>query len=209
MAYETDNRTQEILAKYDTESAYRTKLGRWGWVVTFIGVSLTLFHIYTAFRGPYVSLIQGAIHLGTALGLVFLLYPAKKSLLQKSGVPFYDLLLAALAIFTNYYILWNYERLTTKAIILGYSAMDIAVATAGLLLLLEATRRCVGLPIVVIAAVAMAYGLWGTSIPYFGHAGFSWSGLATELFYGSDAVFGTPIQISSTYIYLFLFFGDI
>ncbi|WP_126429305.1 TRAP transporter permease [Brevibacillus marinus] len=207
MANEAEKLSQEILAKYDAESAYRTQLGKWGWAVLFLGVSLTLFHLYTALRGPYVSLIQGAIHLGTALGLIFILYPANKRLLQRPGVTYYDLLLAALAMFSNYYIVWHYERLTTKAIILGFTPLDMVVATLGILLLLEATRRSVGLPIVIIALVAMAYGLWGRGIPYFGHAGFDWNRLTTELFYSSDAIFGIPIQISSTYIFLFLFFG--
>ncbi|UFJ40725.1 TRAP transporter permease [Brevibacillus humidisoli] len=207
MASDTKDVQQDILAKYDPESAYRTQLGRLAWVVTVIGISLTLFHIYTALRGPYVSLIQGTIHLGTALGLIFLLYPAKKSFLHKKGVPYYDILLAAAAMFANYYIVWHYERLTTKSIVLGFTTMDIIVATIGILLLLEATRRSVGLPIVVIAVLAMAYGLWGKGIPLFGHAGFDWSRLSTELFYGTDAIFGIPIQISSTYIFLFLFFG--
>ncbi|WP_415783100.1 TRAP transporter permease [Brevibacillus invocatus] len=198
---------QELLAKYDAESAYRTQLGKFAAVVTLLGISLTLFHLYTAFRGPYVSIIQGAIHVGTALSLIFILYPAKRSLLKKGGVPVYDFVLALAAIFANFYIVFHYERITTKAIILGFTSLDIAVATIGILLLLEATRRSVGMPIVIIAALAMSYGLWGKGIPYFGHAGFSWKVLSTELFFSSNAIFGIPIQISSTYIFLFLFFG--
>lgn len=198
---------QELIAKYDKEHAYRIDLGKWAWVVTIIGLSLTLFHLVTAYKGVYPSLIQGPIHLGTGLALIYLLYPARKHWTKKKGVAWYDVILSLLALFTNYYIVFNYERLVTKAIIFGFQPIDIIVATVGILLLLEATRRAVGLPIVVIALLALAYSLWGKGIPVFGHAGFTWKNLSTEMFYKSNAIFGIPIQISSQYIYLFLFFG--
>ncbi|WP_026675457.1 TRAP transporter permease [Alkalihalobacterium bogoriense] len=202
-----DSNAQELLAKYDRESAYRMNLKKWAWVVTILAISLTIFQLYTAFRGPYVSLVQGAIHLGSALGLIFILYPAKRSNLKKAGVPWYDVILAFLAMGSCFYIVYNYQRLVSEAIIRGYTDLDVFVAITGVLLLLEATRRAVGLPIVIIAGLALAYGMWGRGIPIFGHAGFSPERLFTSMFFTSEAVFGIPIQISSTFIYLFLFFG--
>ncbi|WP_070120537.1 TRAP transporter permease [Bacillus marinisedimentorum] len=202
-----DIQSEEILAKYDREHAFRIDIGKWAWVVTIIGAALTIFHLFTAYKGVYPSLIQGPIHLGTGLALIFILYPARKHWTSKSGVAWYDVILALLALFTNYYIVFNYERLINGAIIFGYSPFDIAVATIGIVLLLEGTRRAVGVPIVIIAVAALAYGLWGTGIPMFGHAGFDWKRLSTEMFFKSNAIFGIPIQISSQYIYLFLFFG--
>lgn len=199
----------ELMAKYDKESAFRTNLGPWGWITLIIGGALTIFQLYTAFYGSKVSLIQGAIHLGAGLSLVYLLYPFKKSMTKRQGVPWYDALLALASLFANFYILFNYERLINEAIIFGFTAFDQIVATAGVLLLLEATRRVVGLPIVIIAIVALLYGLLGAYIPVIGHSGKDWPTLATEMFYSSSSIFGTPIQISSTYIYLFLFFGVI
>lgn len=69
---------KQILEKYDRESNYRVNIGKWAWVVLFLGVALTLFHLYTGYFGTLPSQQQGAIHLGTALGLMFLLFPAKK-----------------------------------------------------------------------------------------------------------------------------------
>ncbi len=199
----------ELMAKYDKESAFRTNLGAWGWITLILGGALTIFQLYTAFRGAYVSMIQGAIHLGAALCLVYLLYPIKSSMTKNRGVPWYDALLAIAALFANYYIIYNYERLINEAIIFGFTYLDQIVATAGIILLLEATRRVVGLPIVIIAIAALLYGLLGQYIPVIGHAGYDWPTLATEMFYSSSSIFGIPIQISSTYIYLFLFFGVI
>ncbi|SFP49256.1 TRAP transporter, 4TM/12TM fusion protein [Salibacterium halotolerans] len=199
----------ELMAKYDKESNFRTNLGSWGWVTLIIGTALTIFQLYTAYQGAKVSMVQGAIHLGAALSLVYLLYPIKSSMTKQRGVPWYDALLALMALFTNFYIVYNYEHLINEAIIFGFTAFDQIVATAGILLLLEATRRVVGLPIVIIAMVALLYGLFGNYIPIIGHAGYDWPTLATEMFFSSSSIFGTPIQISSTYIYLFLFFGVI
>nr|WP_090889134.1 TRAP transporter permease [Evansella caseinilytica] len=204
----TEEQQQEMLAKYDKESAYRKDTGKWTWVISYLAISLTLFHLWRALPmsgGPLGSLMQGAVHLGTALGLIFLLYPAKKTGIKRSGVPWYDVLLAFLAMGSYYYIVFNFETINTG--MFRPSFVEIIIATVGIVLLLEGTRRAVGLPIIVIALVAIAYGMFGTNIPYFGHGGFDWTSLSRRLFYTSNAIFGTPIQISSTYIYLFLFFG--
>ncbi|MDQ0256568.1 TRAP transporter 4TM/12TM fusion protein [Evansella vedderi] len=205
----TEEQQRELLLKYDKESAYRQDTGKWKWVISFLAISLTLFHLWRALpmNGPLVFLLQGAVHLGTAMGLIFLLYPARKRGIKRSGVPWYDVVLAFLAMGSTYYILFRYDWITGPARILGFTTFDIIVATIGIILLLEATRRAVGIPIIVIASLAILYGLYGTNIPYFGHGGFDWTGLSRRLFYSSDAIFGTPIQISSTFIFLFLFFG--
>src|SRR5699024_819242 len=95
---------QEMLEKYDRESNFRTKIGRWAWVVSFLGISLTIFHLWSGYFGTLPSQKQGAVHLGTALGLIFLLYPAKKGLQRKqTTVPWYDVLLAFLAMYVTYH----------------------------------------------------------------------------------------------------------
>ncbi len=202
-----ERQAEETLRRYSQESAFRTELGVWKWVVLALGSALTIFQLYTALRGGYVSLLQGAIHVGAAMGLIYLLYPAKREWGNRPGVPFYDVILAAAAIWTNSYIFVNYERLTNQSVIFGFSTLDYIVAALGIVLVLEGTRRCVGLPIVVIAICALLYGLYGNYLPIFAHAGFSWSRLATETFFTSSSIFGTPIKVSSTFIYLFLFFG--
>ena len=85
----------DLLEKYDKESQVRLHIGRWGWVVTILGIYLTLFHLYTGYFGTLPSQKQGAIHLGTAIAIIFLLFPAKKGLhrIQKT-VPWYDVILA-------------------------------------------------------------------------------------------------------------------
>src|SRR5699024_2306216 len=86
---------------------------------------------------------------------------------------------------------------------------DTIISVVAILLLLEATRRAVGLPIVIVAATVILYAILGDHIPtrILSHPGFSFERISTNLWYQESGVFGTPIQISSKFIYLFLFFG--
>lgn len=201
---------EEILEKYDRESTYRRQLGKWTWIVMFLAVSLTLFHLYTGYRGAFEARIQGPIHLGTALGLIFLLYPIKKGMQRKQrGVPWYDAVLAFTSLAVGYYNVFNYEALVSERIIFGYNTTDQIVAALGVLFVLEAARRCVGLPIVIVSGIAILYALYGNYIPtkLFAHRGFSWNQLTTDLFLTTKGIYSTPIQVSSTFIFLFLLFG--
>lgn len=202
-----EERRSERARAYDRESRYRTRLGPWKYLVAVLGTGLTLFQLYTALFGTFSSIIQGAVHVGMALSLVYLLYPARKAWVDRPGVPLYDVVLCVLALAANGYIVFDYERLTTRAVVLGFTPFDVVVATVALALILEATRRCVGLPIVVIALAALAYGYYGPYLPIFPHPGFSFDALVSESVYSSTLVFGTPVQVSSTFIFLFLFFG--
>lgn len=200
----------EILEKYDRESTYRKNLGKWSSVVFFLAIALTLFHLFTGYRGAFEARIQGPIHLGTALGLIFLLYPIKKGMQRKQvGVPWYDVILAFIALGVGYYNVIFYQELVSEKIVFGYSNVDYLVATLGVLLVLEAARRCVGLPVVFVAGAAILYALFGNYIPtkMFAHRGFDWGTLATDLYLTTKGIYSTPIQVSSTFIFLFLLFG--
>src|SRR5699024_1685842 len=144
-----------LLQKYDRESNIRERIGVWAWVVTFLGVALTVFHLYTGYFGTFPSQKQGAVHLGTALGLIFLLFPRKKGQqLFQTTVPWYDIVLAFVAMYVTYYKVINFDELL-QGITWGYSAYDTFPSITGILLLLEATRRTVGVPIVIVAAVML------------------------------------------------------
>src|SRR5699024_12351962 len=86
---------QDILEKYDKENQFRTSIGRWGGVVTFLAVYLTIFHLYTGYFGTLHTQKQGSFHLGTALWIIFLLFPAKKGKHRKQkAYTWYDVRLA-------------------------------------------------------------------------------------------------------------------
>lgn len=200
---------EEVLEKYDRESTYRKKIGRWTWIVTFLGVALTVFHLYTGFFGNLPTQQQGAVHVGTALGIIFLLFPAKKGWQKiQQTVPWYDVILAFTAMYVTYHKIIFFDSILQSRIS-GYGTIDIVISILGILLLLEATRRTVGLPIVIVATVAILYAIFGNLVPtqILSHPGFSAERLAANLWYQESGVFGTPVQISARFIFLFLFFG--
>lgn len=202
---------KEMLEKYDKESQYRENVGKWAWVVAFLAIALTIFHLYAGYFGTLPSQKQGAVHLGTALGLIFLLYPAKSGWQKKQKtVPWYDVVLAFVAMYVTYHKIIFFDSILQSRIS-GYSLLDTIISIVAILLLLEATRRSVGLPIVIVGSAMIAYALFGNYIPtqILSHPGFAFDRVATILWFQESGVFGTPIQISSKFIFLFLFFGVI
>lgn len=200
---------QDILEKYDKESQFRTEIGKWKWVVSFLAIALTVFHLYTGATSVLPSQQQGAIHLGTALGIVFLLYPAKKAWRStQKHVPWYDVLLALTAMYVSYHKIIFLDAIQ-QSIVSGYSLLDIIISIVGVLLVLEAARRTIGLPIVIVASVAILYAVLGNYVPtkILSHAGFSVDRTMATLWFRESGVFGTPLQISAKFIFLFLFFG--
>lgn len=198
---EAEEQTEDLLREHDSASRFRTGLGSWVWIVGGLSIALTLFHLYTGVFGSRPSLIQGAIHLGGATSIIFLLYPINRRVSLTDGVPWYDAVLAILSLGTNLYIVVEYRHLTSNLVqIMGFREVDYIVAALGILLVLEATRRCVGLPIVIIASLAIAYSIFVY--------GMSWQNYAVGTFFTArSGVFGTPIQVSSTFIFLFLLFA--
>ncbi|TQS74854.1 TRAP transporter permease [Ornithinibacillus gellani] len=202
---------QEILEKFDKENQFRTKIGRWKWVVTFLGVYLTIFHLYTGFFGTLQTQKQGAIHLGTALGIIFLLFPAKSGQHKtQKTVPWYDVVLAFTAMYVTYHKVFFFDSILQSRIS-GYSTVDMIISILGILLVLEATRRTVGIPIVIVASITILYAVFGKYIPttILSHPGWAFDRVTTNLWFQESGVFGTPIQISAKFIFLFLFFGVI
>src|SRR5699024_8411454 len=198
---------QVILEKYDRESQSRINIGKWGWVVTILAIYLSFFHLYTGYFGTLPSQKQGAIHLGTALGIIFLLFPIKKGLHRKQkSVPWYDVVLAFTAMYVTYHKVFFFEEIL-RSRISGYETLDIIISILGILLVLEATRRTVGLPIVIVASVALLYALFGKFIPtdILSHPGFSIDRLAPNFLFQESAVFCTPIRISAQFIVLVLY----
>src|SRR5690625_1635126 len=213
-----------LLREHDTSSRYRTDLGWWAWVIGAISIVFTLYHLYAALERPFNTWMHSSLHLAGGTALIFLLYPASRRLLiakpsgnrwkdlligRGRGVAWYDTVLAAAALYCNVYIFFEYERLTSNAVqILGYTSLDYVVATLGIILILEGTRRCVGIPIIIIAVAAIVYAVFGNHSPVFKHAGMSWETFSTNTFLSTGAgVFSTPIQVSSQFIFLFLFFA--
>ncbi|MBB5150070.1 MULTISPECIES: TRAP transporter permease [Ureibacillus] len=201
----TEEQQQEILEKYDTESNVRRLGGVMKWIVFGLLLAFSLFQLYTAIFGQFTAYIQRSIHLGFGLTVIFLLFPARKKA-SKTKIPFYDYLLAIIAAISGMYWTLNYQRLVTS---LGkIDQMDFIVGTIVILLVLEAARRAVGLPITIIASLFLVYAFFGPYMPDFlAHRGQSLEQIVNLMYFSTDGILGTPISVSATYIFAFLLFG--
>ena len=196
---------QALLEKYDLESNQRKVSGFFNYVIYFGLLVFTLFQLYTAIFGQLPAQLQRTIHLGFGLTFVFLLFPARR-VLSKNKIPFYDYILAILAIAVGLYWWLNYTRLVQS---LGQLEMfDFYIGLLAILLVLEAARRAVGLPITIIAGLFLMYAYFGPYMPDFmAHRGQSVSNIVNLMFFTTDGILGTPLAVSSTYIFAFLLFG--
>lgn len=195
----------EFMAQYDRESDYRRFGGFGKWVVAFIAISFSLFQVYTAMFGTLDSHLQRAVHLAFAMSLVFLLYPSRKRW-SREHLHWIDGLLSIIAAALPLYIVVFYQELVLRA---GMATpLDIVVGTLGVLMVLEAARRVVGWPIVIVAAIFVAYAFAGPYIPgTFSHRGVQLGLLVDHLYFTTEGVFGIPLGVSATFIFLFILFG--
>ncbi|MCM3356852.1 MAG: TRAP transporter permease [Psychrobacillus sp.] len=196
---------QALLEKYDPESNTRSVGSNFKYVIYFGLLAFSLFQLYTAIFGQYPAQIQRTVHLGFGLLFVFLLFPARKKL-SKTKIPFYDYILGAAAIFVGSHWVINYERLVKS--LGGLETLDFIVGLVAIILVLEAARRAVGLPITIIAGLFLVYAYFGEYFPAFmAHRGQSLDNIVKLMFFSTDGILGTPLAVSSTYIFAFLLFG--
>ncbi|MFD1169627.1 TRAP transporter permease [Oceanobacillus caeni] len=201
----TEEEQQKLLEKYDVESNTRKLTGAAGWIV-FIGlIAFSLFQLYTGAFGVFTAYIQRTIHLGFALSLIYFLFPAKRGM-KKDRVIWYDWILIVLSIIVTGYWPVFYDKLVQQ--VGGIDNAEMIIGGIAILLVLEATRRAVGLPITIIAIIFLLYAYFGPYMPgMLAHRGLDLGQLINTMFFTTEGILGTPLQVSSTYIFLFLLFG--
>ena len=201
---------QKLLEQYDSESNVRRPGGLIAVITSIIAISMSLFHFYTGGFGLWLALKQRVLHLAFALALVFLVYPTTKKGFgsDKSKVPFIDIILAILGSASCLYLIIFYKELVFRA---GLpNNLDLIMGAITILLVLEATRRAIGpeLPIVVI--VFLLYAYFGPYMPgYFAHRGFSLKRIIEHLYMQTEGIFGIPLGVSSSFVFLFILFGAV
>ncbi len=195
----------EIVAKYDKEATYRQFKGYLEIFIRVLCIAFSAFHLYTAAFGAFAPQIQRSVHLGFVLCLVYLLYPARaKSDLSK--LVWYDVILAICGVLVCGYIVYNYDVIVLEA---GPpTGTDLIFGIMSIVLVLEATRRIVGLPIALVALIFLLYALFGNFIPgIFGHKGFTVSRVVSHMYLTTEGIFGMPLGVSASFVFLFVLFG--
>ena len=195
------------LQKEVIEGRKRELSGWQYWVVAGIALAASLFHLYTAAFGLLPAMYQRAVHWMFMGSLVFLLYPATKSR-PKDKIDIWDWAFAGMIVAGCLNILLNWDAIAMRE---GMPiASDIYIGIMMVVLVIEGGRRAMGWPLPIVAILATLYALFG---PYFpgilGHGGFPIEELAPFQYLRTDGIFGVPLGVSASFIFLFVLFGAI
>lgn len=198
----------DLMRKYDTEARFRALEGWQAKLVSLIAIAMSCFHFYTSGFGLLLAQKQGAVHLAFTLCLVFLLYPATSKQSKTSGIPFYDFILGAVGVASAMYLVVFFNDLTTRA---GLPTQtDLIMGFLLIVTLLEATRRISNPVLPCLAVVALLYCYVGRSLPeMIAHRGFSIPRIVNHMYLGTEGIFGTPLEVSSTFVFMFILFGAV
>ena len=208
-----ENKIKEDLSPTRNLTGFHLKL------VAIIAITWSLFQLWYASPFPFwlnFGMFKGlparAIHLGFALLLAFLIFPYARG----KKVNFIDILIAITGAVCCLYIYFFYDQLVDRGgILLKINLSDnftipieLILGIIGILILLEATRRVIGVPLVVIAVCFLLFSYFGQYAPdIISHGGLSLKRLVGFQWFDQEAIFGIPIGVSVDFIFLFVLFG--
>lgn len=190
----------------DKISRDRNLRGKWALIVMIIGILASAFHFYTAGFGILLTFEQRSLHLAFLMGMAFIMYPLLSG--QKDRVPWYDVVLALLAVVSMLYIYTQHTEIVRRA---GRpETWDLIMGGLAILLVLEATRRTINLALPLIAVIFLAYAFLGPYMPGpLAHRGYSLTRLIGHQYLTTEGIFGIPVGVSATFVYLFVLFGAV
>ncbi len=179
---------------------------RWEyWLISAVAFLWSCYHLWVAVF-PVNGVFVRSVHLAFAAFLAFLIYPMRKNLKIKLNFQWYDYIFAFLAAFGALYVYIDYTGLSNRPG--SYLERDVIIAIVTTLLLLEASRRALGLALSIIAIVFLAYDYFGPYMPeLISHRGASLLKLSGQIYLTTEGIFGVPLGVSAGFVFLFVLFG--
>jgi TRAP transporter 4TM/12TM fusion protein len=183
-------------------------------ILFFVPLIWTLFQLWYASPLPFILNIfvlndteARAIHLAFAMFLSYTAYPTFKSS-PREYIPVQDWFLALVAAFCAAYLFIFYDQMSARPGI--PTTLDLVVGVIGLILLLEATRRALGPPLMVVAAVFLVYTFFGPYMPeVIAHKGASLTKGMSHYWLSTEGVFGVALGVSTGMVFMFVLFGSL
>ena len=196
-------KAEEILEEF--EAPTRKFTGPMWYIATALAVFCSLFALYGAFASMITQVVR-YVHVMLILMLTFLYYPPSRGLKQRALAV--DIFLAILV-----FVAFAYPFLDLEAFMYRVPnplPMDVALGVLACILVLEATRRATGIALPIVVLVCIAYAYWGGILPEpWGHRGYTITRMVALEYMTLNGLFGTPVEVSSTFIILFTIFGAI
>lgn len=201
---------QAMVAQADTGA--RTPTGVSGRILWFVPLCWSLFQLWYASPLPFIFDIgilndtqARSIHLTFAVFLAFTAYPALKGS-PRDRIPVLDWVLALTGSLSAAYIYLFYSELAGRSG--APTQFDVITSLIGMILLLEATRRALGPPLMVVAALFLLYTFAGPYMPdVIAHKGASLNKAMSHLWLTTEGVFGVALGVSTSFVFLFVLFG--
>ena len=186
------------------------------WLITAVAIAMSLFQMYTAGIEPMGLFYQRSAHLGFILFLAFLIFPITGPTRPRGTIGWMvDAVFLTAAFLSGFYIFFFLDDIIDRA---GWwSQTDIIMGIIATIAVLEASRRVVGLGMTIIGMIAIAYSLAGPrgALPWLGdwmpgilsHRGASVDRVIGQLYLGQEGIFGLPLGVAATYVFMFVLFG--
>ncbi len=202
--------------KEEEELGLRRVQGPLRWAVPAIALAWSLFQLSLASWLLIDSTYTRAIHLAFAFAIVFLSYPTLRRTVnvpglrwlgEKRTIPLSDWIFASLAVASALYIAWDYEGVAMR---IGLpNAPDLVLGILLVIFLLEASRRVIGPALPVIATVFTLYAFFGPYMPdVIAFKGVSLSRYVSQISLSTEGIYGIPLDVSATIVFLFVLFGS-
>ncbi len=200
-----DNVKAGQIIMVESESGSRKLSGKIGYFISAIAIAMSLFQIYTGFAGELAGSKQLSIHLTFAMILCFVYYPGRKKS-PKDRISLPDKVLAVLGGGTAFYLFANYSHVVTS--VGDAETYDILIGSALIILILEATRRSISPILPIICVIFLLYAYFGPYLPgELGHRGFRVKRIVDHIFMSGEGLWGVPLRVSATFVFLFVLFG--
>lgn len=176
-------------------------------LVTVVAIGMTLFQLYTAYFGIFTSFRQRGAHVLFALILCFLMCKSRKN--DDLKVPWYDWLFIGGALFSyGYMIIYAHPLSYRHALVTPLPPIMLAVGIVGIVVLVEGCRRALGNAFTMVVVGSLLYTAWGNNLPgLLKHRGYTLMWATDHIFFTWEGVFGIPLSVSATYVFIFICFA--
>ena len=186
----------------------RKLTGFWYKITVAMSIALILFQMYTAGFGVLPDIQQRSVHLFFVLTMIYIMKPLKKGL-HTDHVPWYDIILSVLSLVTTGYMILIYEKILWDPS-QWVSSMDRIFSVILTLLVIEASRRCVGWTFPIMAAFFMFYAAFGQLFPgSWGHKNFGFDAIFWNLYHTTNGIWGQMVGLSAGMLATFSIFGAV
>ena len=193
-----------VMRKYDRESNTRIWEGPLRWITGGLMAAFSLYCIAMTLWSTALPETRLSLFLACIVFIGFLTYPIKKGHVKVNFMPWYDIVLMLVG--TGCFLYFAFNAMTLIKLATRIEPIHVVIGAAGILILLELCRRCVGLPILCVVGVLLVYTFYNQ---------LSWNAdfyqalknIIYKLFYTTNGVIGTPVNVCYTYIVLFIIFG--